>query len=430
MSTKRIRERIKRDKIRRLAKNDKYMKPYDNFNNIITYQNYYKALENCNKGVGYKRSVQEFNQNSVTQIYKIISTIENGEIPKLSNIKKITIKERGKERNITPIRIGDRITQKVLCDNCLVDSIQRCLIYDNGASTKGKGTAFARNRIYKMLQRAVKEYGSNFYVLKFDFKSFFDSIPHQVCLNILNETFKDKRIIGFTIGIIKSYSLCETKNIDNIDERDKVVQFIKSNKSKGICLGSQISQVMALLVPNELDHLVKDEKSMHYYVRYMDDGIIFSDDKKLLCNLLKSMKMITDKLGLKFNDKKTYITKATKGFTFMKVRYFVSKEDCKIIRKLDSRGVTRMRKKLKKYRNLVDKGKMSLDDVYISMQSWLEHAKIARSYHSTKNMLKLYDQLFDGYKITRYWKHKQTQLAKQTQKLPMEVSKNELLQSN
>lgn len=50
------------------------------------------------------------------------------------------------------------------------------------------------------------------------------------------------------------------------------------------------------------------------------------------------------------------------------------------------------------------------------------HRKIAQSYKTIKNMLKLYDKLFDGYKITRYWKHKQTRLAKQAQAASAEVS--------
>ena len=91
LSTKRIRKRIERDKLRRSEKNNAFMNKYDNFDNIITYQNYYQSLENCNKGVGYKRSVQEFNQNAITQIHEIIGTIESGQIPALSKVKKVSI---------------------------------------------------------------------------------------------------------------------------------------------------------------------------------------------------------------------------------------------------------------------------------------------------------------------------------------------------
>lgn len=55
----------------------------------------------------------------------------------------------------------------------------------------------------------------------------------------------------------------------------------------------------------------------------------------------------------------------------------------------------------------VDRGEMKLDDVYNSMQSWLAHAKLANSYHTVKSMLELYNDLFDGYKITKQYFRKQ-----------------------
>lgn len=54
---------------------------------------------------------------------------------------------------------------------------------------------------------------------------------------------------------------------------------------------------------------------------------------------------------------------------------------------------------------MVDSNRPTLDDVYNSMQSWLAHAKIALSYHTKKSMLKLYNQLFNGYRITKKWEH-------------------------
>ena len=65
-----------------------------------------------------------------------------------------------------------------------------------------------------------------------------------------------------------------------------------------------------------------------------------------------------------------------------------------------------MRKKLKRFRKLVDTGKMTLDDVYNSMQSWISHSYSALSYTSRKNMVSLYNKLFNGYKINKILKHK------------------------
>jgi hypothetical protein len=172
----------------------------------------------------------------------------------------------------------------------------------------------------------------------------------------------------------------------------------------GICLGSQISQILALVVPNELDHFIKDKMQMKRYIRYMDDGIIIHKDKEFLKKLYEKMKVICNKLGLTFNAKKTKIVKATKGISFLKIKYRVVGK--KLIKTLVRSGIVRMRRKLKKFKKKVDNGTMKLDDVYNSIQSWLTHAKLAKSYHTVKSMLKLYDDLFGGYKITkRYFRN-------------------------
>lgn len=77
--------------------------------------------------------------NAIEQITQIIHIVESGEIPLLNRIVKVVIRERGKQRIITPIVYYDRITQRVLCDYALVPGLGHSLIYDNGASTKGKG---------------------------------------------------------------------------------------------------------------------------------------------------------------------------------------------------------------------------------------------------------------------------------------------------
>ena len=144
---------------------------------------------------------------------------------------------------------------------------------------------------------------------------------------------------------------------------------------------------------------------MKRYVRYMDDGIIIHKDKKVLQELYVGMKEVCNILGLTFNEKKTKIVKATKGFSFLKINYRVAGK--RIIKTLVRSGIVRMRRKLKKFKKKVDRGEMKLDDVYNSMQSWLAHAKLANSYHTVKSMLELYNDLFDGYKITKQYFRKQ-----------------------
>ncbi len=248
-------------------------------------------------------------------------------------------------------------------------------------------------------------------MLVFDFKSFFDSISHRVCNGILSRTFEDKAIVNAIMDIIRAYPIVDAKqSVKDPKERDQMINKIQSNEWVGICLGSQISQSMALTVPNRVDHLIKDAWSIKGYERYMDDGIVIHQSKETLQRLLQNIIFVAEKLELHLNLKKTRIVKSTKGFTFLKVRYVISKEG-KIIRKLTRAGIVRMRRKLKKFKRLVECGKRTVDDVFTSVQSWLAHSKAANSYQSRKKMLKLYDQLFDGYRLTRKYRHKQQLLA-------------------
>lgn len=396
----RIKVRIARDKARRRAKRLANNAQYDDFDNVIKLQNYVEALNKCRKGVAWKGSVQDYIQNGVIEMYNTMSFLKKGNTPQLASSKRITIYERGKKRTIVPVSIKDRMTQRVLCDKALTPVLCKSLIYDNGASLEGKGVDFTRKRVEYHLRRAIVEYGSNFYALVFDFKSFFDSIPHQTCLDVLNEKFSDQRIKDLVMSIIWSYQEPEILQIKDKNERAQELYRLRHHQKKGICLGSQISQVMALSVPNKLDHYVKDKMRMKHYIRYMDDGLALSDDKELLEQLYAGMKQVVEKLGLSFNTKKTRIVKISKGFTFMKVRYWVT-PDGKIIKKLTRGGITRMRRKLKKLKPLVDKGAITMDDVYNSIQSWLAHSRVAKSYHTVQTMLKLYNSLFPGYKINR-----------------------------
>lgn len=401
---KRVQARIERDKARKQRKREINNGNHDDIKSVMTIGHSVNAVMKCNKSVMYKSSTQAYNHSAITSINEMVRQTENGDIPLPSKIDKVTIHERGKQRIITPIKYHDRVPQRVLCDNALVPVLTRSLIYDNGASTKGKGVDFARKRLLQHLQSAVNEYGTDFYALVFDFKSFFDSIPHKTCRNVLSKAFNDELIVKVTMDIIHSYQIVETlQSTIDMDERNRIIESIRQDKSHGICLGSQISQIMALAVPNRLDHFIKDRRSFKHYVRYMDDGVVLHKNKDKLKELLQQIKVVASELGLTFNEKKTRIVKMSKGFTFMKVKYFVTNNG-KVIRTLVRTGVVRMRRKLKKFKRLLDEGKMNLDDIYASIQSWLGHSKIAKSYHTRKRMLRLYDELFGGYKLTKKYK--------------------------
>ena len=165
------------------------------FEDVIEINNYLEALEKCRKRVGFKLSVQLYDAHAIQIIAETVERLRNGEVPDLKDVPKTILYERGKRRVITPIRIEDRMTQKVICDNALLPSVENRLIYDNGASRKNMGVDFARERLMHHILEEVRTYGPDgVYVFKFDFKGYFDNIPHEQCFRVLDECIQDKRL--------------------------------------------------------------------------------------------------------------------------------------------------------------------------------------------------------------------------------------------
>lgn len=171
--------------------------------------------------------------------------------------------------------------------------------------------------------------------------------------------------------------------------------FISNFGDVGLGLGSQVSQIAALALPNKIDHFIKDVLRMKQYVRYMDDGCIIDRSKKRLENCLHHLRRLCAAHGIRLNEKKTQIIKLTRGFSFVKVRFRYGRTG-KIVRKATYQGVRHMMQKLKIFRRWVDRGKMAAADVAASVTSWLGHMRRFHSYFAVQKVLRQYNQLFPG----------------------------------
>jgi len=105
------------------------------------------------------------------------------------------------------------------------------------------------------------------------------------------------------------------------------------------------------------------------------------------------LRAICAELGIVLNEKKTQIVKLSHGFTWLKIRFFIT-ETGKVVRKIYKRSVTRMRRKLKKLHKKYQCGKMAFEDVYTTWQSWRSYAARFNAWHTLQNMGALYTDLF------------------------------------
>lgn len=360
--------RYQRRVAKRLKKKFDKLRYSNDYDSVFSYENLYKAYKHCRKGVAWKTSVQKYITQAPLEVYKTYLQLQAGRY-KSPGFYEFDLYERGKRRHIQSTSIRERVVQNCLCDNCLIPALQPSFIYDNGASMKNKGYTFAINRITEALRKHYRRYGQKGYVLVFDFSKFFDHVSHRLVKMSIAKKITDERL----------------KQISS--------HFIDAFGDIGLGLGSQISQVLALASANRLDHFVKEMCKIKGYARYMDDGYLISPSKDELKRCLKAIKGICDELEIKLNKKKTQIVKLSHGFTWLKVRFFLTKTG-KVIRKIYKRSVVKQRQKLKKLRKKLDKGLLDFQDICNSFQSWKAYASNFNAYFTVKNMEALFRQLF------------------------------------
>lgn len=371
--------------------------PFGEFQRVFTIQNLMRSLQKRRKGVEWKGNVQRFLFHAILELKRMKDALLAGKLNVDTTIRKIILHERGKRREIHAVMIDCRVVQGCLCDSCLIPLTEYRLIRDNPASVKEKGVTDARERLKGFLIEMARKAKSDFYVLTGDFKKFFDSLRHCDCLRVLKEALTDRMIQGLGMKITRMYQESELEEISDEALRMQKAEELKHHRGVGLTLGSQESQIMALVVPNNIDHAVKDCLHTRAYERYMDDTFAAAQTKDELKTVGRTIRDEAGKIGLRMNPKKTAITKASKGFKFLQINYRVT-ETGHLVKTLAKAGIVRMRRKLKKFRRLVDEGKMTLDHVFQSFSSWFGNAAYADSYRTRKRMLSLYNKLFHRYR--------------------------------
>lgn len=122
------------------------------------------------------------------------------------------------------------------------------------ASIKERGTHYAKRKI----ECSLKDIKNTKYCLQIDIKSFYASINKDILVKLLAKRIKDKRIINILSSVIYSY------------------------KGDGLPLGYYTSSFLANFYLSTLDRFIKEELHIKYYVRYMDDMVMYSGNKRIL----------------------------------------------------------------------------------------------------------------------------------------------------
>ena len=137
-SAERHEARYQRRKAAREAKRRKRLDVYDNFDRVASIPALIRANFDSRKGVMWKASVARYNAHFLKFAVMQSRDLYTGKF-KCSGFFVFWIVERGKRRHVHSLHYAERVIRRSFCINALVPILSSGLIYDNGASLKGKG---------------------------------------------------------------------------------------------------------------------------------------------------------------------------------------------------------------------------------------------------------------------------------------------------
>lgn len=348
---------------KREEKRKRHNAKYDDFTAMTDTNNLMESARLSRKGVGKKASVQKYIENMMRNVTEARMKLENGEDVREGFIE-FTLNERGKERDIRAMHIKERVIQRNLCDYILIPILERALVYDNGASMKGKGIHFALERMCQHLRRYIRTHGTDGYILLVDFTGYFDNIEHGHIREIIDKNFEDERVKAL------------------------IWDFVTAFGEKSLGIGSQVSQILAVCYANAVDHRIKEVYRHGLSGRYMDDSYVIGETREELQAILDDCREQWAKLGIKVNERKTIIVPIRK-FTYMKVRFRVT-DTGKVLMLPCKASFKRMRKKIRKFMELIDADEITMEYVRANYQSWYGYQKHFNAHRMLRNMDRYY----------------------------------------
>lgn len=321
----------------------------------------YDAFVRAKQGSDWKPQVQQFEMTYLLGLSKMQGELESMTYEFLPS-QEFVLNERGKTRYISGEQIPDRIVKHALCDECLSPNIRKYLIYDNGASLKGKGIDFTRKRLLVHLRKYYQQHQSNeWYVLLIDFSKYYDNIRHDKLMELFEKYIDDEHALWLLRKTIdrskvdvsymtdEEYAVCLDTLFNSLEHSQIDRSLLTGEKfmAKHLNIGDQVAQVAGIAYPIPIDNYIKIVKGMKFYGRYMDDSYVIHESKEYLEALLRDIIRIANSIGITVNTRKTRICKLSEYWRFLQVQYSLT-DTGRVIQKINPKRLTAMRRKMKK----------------------------------------------------------------------------------
>lgn len=323
------------------------------FELIVDMDNLKRAHQNAKKGKSWYREVKMVDANPEYYLEKLQKSLIE-KTYQTSEYETFIKVDTGKEREIFKLPYyPDRICQWALLQ-IIEPYLLKHLTRDTYSAIPGKGT----HECLKNVQKAVyTDLENTKYCLKMDVQKYYPSINHSILKSKYRKIFKDQELLWLLDEIIDS-----------------------TEGETGIPIGNYLSQYSGNYYLSDFDHWIKEEKQIKYYYRYMDDMVIFGEDKESLHALRVEIENKLADIELTLKSNWQVFPTAVRGVDFVGYRVF---KGYTLLRKSTATAYKRCMRKI--YRKGYNGQPISRSDFHSidSYNGWMKHCdsyRLRQSY--------------------------------------------------
>jgi hypothetical protein len=221
------------------------------FDHVIDRDTLRAAFARAARGKRSRPCVRDFAARLDERCAEIARGVAAGSFP-LGRFRQFVVHDP-KRRVITAPEFSERVLHHAIMLVC-EPFFERWLVADTFACRPGKGREAA-------VRRAARFSRGHQWCLHLDVRKCFDSIAHDILLGQLARRFKDRRLLGLFDAVVRSF---------------------RGAIGTGLPIGSLCSQHLANFHLGWLDRQIKEGLRVRGYVRYMDDLVLWGDNRETL----------------------------------------------------------------------------------------------------------------------------------------------------
>ncbi|EPY03628.1 RNA-dependent DNA polymerase, partial [Paenibacillus alvei TS-15] len=212
----------------------------------------------------------------------------------------------------------------------------------------------AQQAIRKVKAYVVQGYG---HAVEIDLSKYFDTLNHELLLNLLRKQIQDKRVINLIKKYLKS----------GVMENG-----VRQATEEGSPQGGPLSPLLANIYLNEFDQEMESRGVR--VIRYADDIVVLAKSKRAAMRLLESSRTyLEQKLKLQMNMRKSKVVSAVAQKHFKFLGFALGKNGNGVYIRVHRQSLAKAKKKLKKLtsRSQGKNARQVMENVKVYIRGWV-----------------------------------------------------------